>query len=79
MDTSNSKLNLYWALFVFANRIIQNPTLQAYFSRKVIRKTSGFGNVISRDWFELIMEFLQFRDNINKTLQNLSCSITSEW
>jgi hypothetical protein len=29
--------------------IIQNPTLQEYFSRKISLPTPGFGDVISRD------------------------------
>jgi hypothetical protein len=46
--------------------IIQKPTLQTYFSRRRILITPGFGEVISRDRFELIMKFLHFSDNTNK-------------
>jgi hypothetical protein len=47
-------------------RIIQKPALQTYFSRKRILSAPGFGDVISRDRFKLIMKFLCFADNTNK-------------
>jgi hypothetical protein len=37
--------------------IIQKPTLQTYFSRKRILSTQGFGDLISRDMFKLIVKF----------------------
>jgi hypothetical protein len=40
--------------------IIQTPTLRTYFSRKRILSAPGFGDVISRDGFKLIMKFLHF-------------------
>jgi hypothetical protein len=46
--------------------IIQKPTLRSYFSRKRILSTPGFGDIISRDRFELITKFLHFADNANK-------------
>jgi hypothetical protein len=46
--------------------IIQKPTLRTYFSRKRILSTPGFGDVMSRDRFQLIMKFLHFADNVNK-------------
>jgi hypothetical protein len=46
--------------------IIQNPTLWAYFSRKRILPTPGFGDVISRGRLQLIMKFLHSEDNTNK-------------
>jgi hypothetical protein len=46
--------------------IIQNPTLQAYFSRKKILSTPAFSDVISRDGLQLIIKFLHSEDNTNK-------------
>jgi hypothetical protein len=46
--------------------IIQKPTLRSYFSRRRILSTPGFGDVISRERFELIMKFLHFADNTDK-------------
>jgi hypothetical protein len=37
-----------------------------YFSRKKILSIPGFGDVISRQRFELIIKFLHFAYNINK-------------
>jgi hypothetical protein len=46
--------------------IIQKPTLRSYFSRKRILSTPGFGDIISRDRFELITKCLHFADNANR-------------
>lgn len=46
--------------------IIQKPTVRTYFSRKRILSTPGFGDVISRNRFQLIMKFLHFSDNSSK-------------
>jgi hypothetical protein len=54
---------------VFANGIIPKPTLRTYFSRKRILSTPGFGDVISRERFELIMKFLH---SAMKALQNFT-------
>jgi hypothetical protein len=46
--------------------IILKSTLRTYLSRKRILSTPGYGDVMSRDRFQLIMKFLHFADNIKK-------------
>jgi hypothetical protein len=62
---TESEIYVMLGLFLLMG-IIQKPTLRSYFSRKRILSTPGFGDVISRDRFELIMKFLHFSDNTNK-------------
>ena len=43
--------------------IIQKPSLRSYFSTKRVLSTPGFGDVITRDRFEIICKFLHFTNN----------------
>ena len=61
--TSVTESEIYTVLGLFLLMgIVQKPTAKAYFSKRII-STSGFADVISRERFELICEFLHFIDN----------------
>jgi hypothetical protein len=62
---TENEIDVVLGLFLLMG-ILQKPIHWTYFSRRRILSTPGFGDVISRGRFELIMKFLHFADNTNK-------------
>jgi hypothetical protein len=48
--------------------IIQEPTLQTYFSRRRIISAPRCGGVVSRERFKPVMKFIHFVDNANREI-----------
>ena len=70
--TTTTKIQHFLALY-FLTGIVQKPQIQQYWSTDQLRQTSVFNQVMTKNMFQKILQFLHFADNSNYDATDPGC------
>ena len=62
VPTSSTDIKKFSSLYLLT-RIIQKPSLSQYWSTDPLLQTSVFNHIMSRNRFQMILQFIHFADN----------------